>query len=151
MMSGSKAPDFDTYGLLRATHSLNPTQYSHIVGLSSYFIKKIILCIATILYLTILFAYARIFPILGSSSHRITDVVLVVITLVKPQAVANRAVHVYTFLPGTGTRCRFANFLPETGTRCTEMYSHPNSYTSLHYLNSFANWKLSGCHFIGWP
>ena len=26
----------------------------------------------------------------------------------------------------------------------TEMYSHPNSYTSLHYLNSFANWKLSG-------
>ena len=117
MMSGSKAPDFDTYGLLRATHSLNPTQYSHIVGLSSYFIKKIILCIATILYLTILFAYARIFPILGSSSHRITDVVLVVITLVKPPAVANRAVHVYTFLPGTGTRC-------------TEMYSHPNSYTS---------------------
>ena len=23
-MSGSKAPDFDTYGLLRATHSHNP-------------------------------------------------------------------------------------------------------------------------------
>ena len=46
-------------------------------------------------YLTILFAYARIFPILGSSSHRITGVVLVVITLVKPQAVANRAVHFY--------------------------------------------------------
>lgn len=32
---------------------------------------------------------------LGSSSHRITDVVLVVITLVKSQAVANRAVHFY--------------------------------------------------------
>ena len=143
MMSGSKAPDFDTYGLLRATHSLvsaplrsvlnmchwhiapypifayrgiiipllcsyrggskglSPTYEQAHVGLdllalvSSYFIKKIILCIATILYLTILFAYARIFPILGSSSHRITDVVLVVITLVKPQAVANRAVHVY--------------------------------------------------------
>ena len=25
-MSGSKTPDFDTYGLLRATHSHNPTQ-----------------------------------------------------------------------------------------------------------------------------
>ena len=24
-MSGSKAPDFDAYGLLRATHSHNPT------------------------------------------------------------------------------------------------------------------------------
>ena len=34
MMSGSKAPDFDAYGLFRATHSHNPTQYSHIVGLS---------------------------------------------------------------------------------------------------------------------
>ena len=33
--------------------------------------------------------------ILGSSSHRVTGVVLVVITLVKPQAVANRAVHFY--------------------------------------------------------
>ena len=29
LMSGSKAPDFDAYGLLRATHSHNPTQYSH--------------------------------------------------------------------------------------------------------------------------
>ena len=37
MMSGSKAPDFDAYGLLRATHSYNPTKYSHIVGLSSDF------------------------------------------------------------------------------------------------------------------
>ena len=40
-MSGSKAPDFDTYGLLRATHSHNPTQYSHIVGLSSHFYAHI--------------------------------------------------------------------------------------------------------------
>ena len=29
-MLGSKAPDFDAYGLLRATHSHNPTEYSHI-------------------------------------------------------------------------------------------------------------------------
>ena len=36
MMSGSKAPDFDAYGLFRATHSYKPTQYSHIVGLSSH-------------------------------------------------------------------------------------------------------------------
>ena len=35
MMSGSKAPDFDAYGLFRATHSHNPLQYSHIEGLSS--------------------------------------------------------------------------------------------------------------------
>ena len=41
MMSGSKAPDFDAYGLLRATHSHNPTQYSHIVGLSSHFYAHI--------------------------------------------------------------------------------------------------------------
>ena len=40
-MSGSKAPDFDAYGLLRATHSHNPTQYSHIVGLSSHFYAHI--------------------------------------------------------------------------------------------------------------
>ena len=37
MMSGSKAPDFDAYWLLRVTHSHNPTKYSHIVGLSSDF------------------------------------------------------------------------------------------------------------------
>ena len=37
MMSGSKAPDFDAYVFFRATHSHNPTQYSHIVGLSSHF------------------------------------------------------------------------------------------------------------------
>ena len=40
-MSGSKAPDFDAYGLLRATHSHNPTQSSHIVGLSSHFYAHI--------------------------------------------------------------------------------------------------------------
>ena len=40
-MSGSKAPDFDAYGLLRATHSHNPTQYSHIVGLTSHFYAHI--------------------------------------------------------------------------------------------------------------
>ena len=37
MMSGSKAPDFDAYGLFRATHSHNPTQYSHIVKLTLHF------------------------------------------------------------------------------------------------------------------
>ncbi|WP_440527675.1 hypothetical protein [Simiaoa sp.] len=41
MMSGSKAPDFDAYGLFRATHSHNPTLYSHIVGLSSHFYAHI--------------------------------------------------------------------------------------------------------------
>ena len=57
MMSGSKAPDFDACGLLRATHShvsaplrsvldmchwhIDPTQYSHIVGLSSHFYAHI--------------------------------------------------------------------------------------------------------------
>ena len=41
MMSGSKVPDFDACGLLRATHSHNPTQYSHIVGLSSHFYAHI--------------------------------------------------------------------------------------------------------------
>ena len=40
-MSGSKAPDFDAYELLRATHSHNSTQYSHIVGLSSHFYAHI--------------------------------------------------------------------------------------------------------------
>ena len=37
MMSESPPPDFDAYGLFRATHSHNPTQYSHIVGLKSHF------------------------------------------------------------------------------------------------------------------
>ena len=41
MISGSKAPDFDAYELLRATHSHNSTQYSHIVGLSSHFYAPI--------------------------------------------------------------------------------------------------------------
>ncbi|MED9871980.1 MAG: hypothetical protein UFS17_08750, partial [[Ruminococcus] lactaris] len=41
MLSGAKAPDFDAYGLLRATHSHNPTQSSHIVGLSSHFYAHI--------------------------------------------------------------------------------------------------------------
>ena len=34
-------PDIDAYGLLRATHSHNPTLYSHIVGLSSHFYTHI--------------------------------------------------------------------------------------------------------------
>ena len=41
LMSESKAPDFDAYGLFRATHSHNPTLYSHIVGLSSHFYAHI--------------------------------------------------------------------------------------------------------------
>ena len=41
MMSGAKAPNYDTYGLFRATHSHNPTLYSHIVGLSSHFYAHI--------------------------------------------------------------------------------------------------------------
>ena len=57
-MSGSKAPDFDAYGLFHATHShvsaplrsvlgmchwhiAHPTHYSHIVGLSSHFYAHI--------------------------------------------------------------------------------------------------------------
>ena len=38
MMPGLKAPDFDAYGLLRATHSHNPTQYSHIRFFKNFFI-----------------------------------------------------------------------------------------------------------------
>lgn len=41
MMSEAKVPDFDTNGLFRALHSHNPTQYSHIVGLSSHFYAHI--------------------------------------------------------------------------------------------------------------
>ena len=37
MMLGAKAPNYDTYGLLRAAHFHNPPQYSHIVGYSSHF------------------------------------------------------------------------------------------------------------------
>ena len=40
-MLGSKAPNYDTYELFRATHSHNSTQYSHIVGLSSHFYAHI--------------------------------------------------------------------------------------------------------------
>ena len=40
-MSGSKAPDFDAYGLFRATHSHNSTQYSHIVKLTLHFYAHI--------------------------------------------------------------------------------------------------------------
>ena len=40
-MSGSKAPDFDAYGLLRATHSHNPPDMSIKVGLSSHFYAHI--------------------------------------------------------------------------------------------------------------
>ncbi len=36
-MSGAKTPDFDACGLLRATHSHNPTQYSHIGAGSKVF------------------------------------------------------------------------------------------------------------------
>ena len=48
MMSGSKAPDSDAYGLFRATHSHNPTLYSHIVGLSSHFYAHIGLDLLTL-------------------------------------------------------------------------------------------------------
>ena len=41
MMLGSKAPNYDTYELFRATHSHNSTQYSHIVGLLSHFYAHI--------------------------------------------------------------------------------------------------------------
>ena len=41
MMLGAKAPNYDAYGLFRASHSHNPPQYSHIVGLSSHFYAHI--------------------------------------------------------------------------------------------------------------
>ena len=41
MMLRSKAPNYDAYGLFRALHSHNPTQYSHIVGLASHFYAHI--------------------------------------------------------------------------------------------------------------
>ena len=43
-MLGSKAPNYDTYELFRATHSHNSNQYSHIVGLSSHFFDPILQC-----------------------------------------------------------------------------------------------------------
>ena len=41
MMLGSKAPNYDTYGLFRALHSHNPTRHLHIVGLISHFYAHI--------------------------------------------------------------------------------------------------------------
>ena len=41
VMSGSKAPDFDAYGLFHATHSHNPTRYSHIMVLTPHFYAHI--------------------------------------------------------------------------------------------------------------
>ena len=40
-MLGSKVPNYDACGLFRASHSHNPLQYSHIVGLSSHFYAHI--------------------------------------------------------------------------------------------------------------
>ena len=37
MMLGSKAPNYDTYGLLRTSYSHNPAKYSHIVVLTPHF------------------------------------------------------------------------------------------------------------------
>ena len=37
MMLGSKAPNNDANGLFRATHSHNPTRYSHIMVLTPHF------------------------------------------------------------------------------------------------------------------
>ena len=40
-MSESKAPDFDTYGLLRAMHSFNPTLVSYkLFAIKSFTIPK---------------------------------------------------------------------------------------------------------------
>ena len=36
-MLGSKAPNNDANGLFRATHSHNPTRYSHIMVLTPHF------------------------------------------------------------------------------------------------------------------
>ena len=36
-MSGSKVSDFDTYGLLRATHFHNPTRYANIGAVPKVF------------------------------------------------------------------------------------------------------------------
>ena len=41
-MLGSKAPNYDTYELFRATHSHNSPQYSHIVGLPSHFYAHVV-------------------------------------------------------------------------------------------------------------
>ena len=41
MMLGSKAPNNDANGLFRATHSRNPTRYSHIMVLTLHFYAHI--------------------------------------------------------------------------------------------------------------
>ena len=41
MMLGSKAPNNDANGLFRATHSHNPTRYSHIMVLTPHFYAHI--------------------------------------------------------------------------------------------------------------
>ena len=41
LMLGSKAPNYDAYGLFRAAHFHNPAQYSHIVGYTSHFYAHI--------------------------------------------------------------------------------------------------------------
>ena len=40
-MLGSKAPNNDANGLFRATHSQNPTRYSHIMVLTPHFYAHI--------------------------------------------------------------------------------------------------------------
>ena len=40
-MLGSKAPNNDANGLFRATHSPNPTRYSHIMALTPHFYAHI--------------------------------------------------------------------------------------------------------------
>ena len=40
-MLGSKAPNNDANGLFRATHSHNPTRYSHIMVLTPHFYAHI--------------------------------------------------------------------------------------------------------------
>ena len=40
-MLGSKAPNNDANGLFRATHSYNPTRYSHIMVLTPHFYAHI--------------------------------------------------------------------------------------------------------------
>ncbi|MDU6469461.1 MAG: hypothetical protein E6529_01085 [[Ruminococcus] lactaris] len=42
MMLGSKAPNNDVNGLFRATHSHNPTHYSHIMVLTPHFYAHIV-------------------------------------------------------------------------------------------------------------
>ncbi len=40
-MLGAEAPNYDIYGLFRATHFHNPSRYSHIAGYSSRFYAHI--------------------------------------------------------------------------------------------------------------